>query len=416
MKKKLKQAFGNWVEGERFWNRETDIELLIGKLDEGAHILLVAQRRMGKTSLMKEVKRQLNNRYNCLFIDLQKASSAEDAIVEISLALKPHKSLWLKTKDLFSNVLDKLIGGIEELNLGEIGIRLRAGLTAGNWSEKGDSLFSIMAGSEKPVLLLIDEVPLMVNRMLKGEDFKITPVRKSRVDEFMSWLRKNSQEHQGKVRIVLSGSIGFEPILRQAGLSATINNFQPFDLKPWDEETAIGCLKALANEYGVQFRSDAEAAMAKRLGCCIPHHVQMFFTHVYDRCKRRGRMEFYPDEVNDVYESEMLGIRGHAELTHYEDRLKLVLGPEIFTLAIEMLTETAVSACLTSASLAALEKSYEFADQSVRNAAEEILRVLEHDGYLKTGKRGYVFESHLLKDWWAKRYGQFYVPVLERGV
>ncbi len=416
MKRKLKQALGNWVEGERFWNREADIELLINKLDEGAHILLVAQRRMGKTSLMKEVKRKLNNRYTCLFIDLQKASSAEDAIVEISLALKPHRSLWLKTKGLFSNVLDKLISGIEELNLGEIRVRLRAGLASGNWGEKGDSLFSIMAESEKPALLLIDEVPLMVNRMLKGEDFKITQERKARVDEFMSWLRKNSQEHQGKIRIVLSGSIGFEPILRQAGLSATINNFQPFDLKPWDEKTAIGCLRALANQYGVHFQNDAEATMAKRLGCCIPHHVQMFFTHVYDRCKRRGRMEFYPDEVNDVYESEMLGIRGHAELTHYEDRLKLVLGSEIFTLAIEILTETAISGCLTQELLAALEKGYEFTGQSARKATEEILRVLEHDGYLKAGKRGYAFESHLLKDWWVKRYGQFYVPVLERWV
>ncbi len=109
--KKLMQANGNWVEGDRFWDRENDIELLIEKLDEGAHILLVAQRRMGKTSLMKEIKRQLNDRYTCLFVDLQKASSAEDAIVEISLALKPYDSLWNKTKDLFSNALTSLPEG-----------------------------------------------------------------------------------------------------------------------------------------------------------------------------------------------------------------------------------------------------------------------------------------------------------------
>jgi len=219
MQKKLVQAHGNWVEGDRFWDRESDTALLIEKLDEGAHILLVAQRRMGKTSLMKEIKRQLNGRYTCLFVDLQKASTAEDAIVAISIALRPYTTLWGKTKGLFANALTMLVGNIEELNLGEIGIKLRAGLTTGNWGEKGDALFAILAGSELPVLLLIDEVPLMVNRMLKGEDFKITPERKAKVDEFMSWLRKNSLEHQVKIRIVLSGSIGFEPILRQAGLS-----------------------------------------------------------------------------------------------------------------------------------------------------------------------------------------------------
>lgn len=416
MQKKLKQAHGNWVEGDRFYDRESDIALLIEKLDEGAHILLVAQRRMGKTSLMKEIKRQLNGRYHCLFIDLQKAVSSEDAIVEISLALKPYKSLWNKTKKLFSNVLSSLVEGIEEVSIGEIGVKLRAGLTSASWSEKGDALFSILANSELPVLLLIDEVPLMVNRMLKGEDFRITPERKARVDEFMSWLRKNSIEHQGKIRIVLSGSIGFEPILRQARLSATINNFQPYDLKPWDNKTAIGCLRALSAEYEIQFKDDAEKEMVRRIGCCIPHHVQMFFSHVYDRCKRRGRMDFFPDEVNDIYESEMLGIRGHAELTHYEERLKLVLGPELFTMALEMLTETAVTGNLTRGALSAIQKGYEFGERSVQDASEEILRVLEHDGYIISGKNGFEFESYLLRDWWRKRYENIHTPVLERGV
>lgn len=416
MQRKLVQAHGNWVEGERFWNREQDKAIMMERLDEGAHILLVAQRRMGKTSLMKEIMRLLSDRYTCLFVDLQKAVTAEDAIVSISVALKPHTGLWKRTRSLFTNVLSTLVGSIEELSLGEVGIKLRAGLTAGNWREKGDALFSILAESDKPVLLMIDEVPLMVNRMLKGEDFTITAARVATVDEFMSWLRENSIAHQGKIRIVLSGSIGFEPILRQAHLSATINNFQPFDLKPWEEATAAGCLQALAAQYGVIFHDDAETVMARRLGCCIPHHVQMFFSHVHDRCKRRGRMDFYPDEVEDIYENEMLGIRGHSELTHYEDRLKLVLGPEIFTLALEMLTETAVTGCLIRPALDALQRGYDFGDRSVASATEEILRVLEHDGYLKLVADGYRFESHLLQDWWKKRYGYFHVPVLERGV
>ena len=416
MTKKLKQAFGNWVDGDRFWDRESDIDLLRQKINEGAHILLVAQRRMGKTSIMKELKRRLMTQYTCIFVDLQKSRSVEDAIVAISLALEPHKSLWNKTKGLFSNILNKLTENIEEVNLGELGIKLRAGLTAGNWSEKGDSLFSILAENDKPVLLLIDEVPLLVNYILKGEDFKITRERVNKVDEFMSWLRKNSQEHQGKIRIILSGSIGFEPILRQASLSATINNFQPYDLKPWDEKTAIGCIEALAREYGVYLKDHAATAMVKKLGCCIPHHVQMFFSHVYDRCKRRDRMDFFPDEVNDIYDVEMLGIRGHAELTHYEERLKLVIGPEIFPLALEILTETAVTSNLSRNAILNIQKGYAFETRKAQEATEETLRVLEHDGYIKMKDGHFVFESHLLRDWWVKRHGYFYTPVAERGI
>ena len=104
MKKKLKQAHGNWVEGDRFWDREKDIELFIERIEEGAHLLLVAQRRMGKTSLMREVARRLDDRYICLSVDLQKASSASDAVAELSLKLQPHRTLWQKTRRLFANV------------------------------------------------------------------------------------------------------------------------------------------------------------------------------------------------------------------------------------------------------------------------------------------------------------------------
>ncbi|HIJ71532.1 MAG TPA: ATP-binding protein [Planctomycetes bacterium] len=411
---KLKQAQGNVVTGDRFWDREEDIALLIKRIDEGAHVLLVAQRRMGKTSLMAEVYQRLSERYVCLFIDLQKAASGSDAIVELSLAVQPHKPLWNKTKEVFANVIEAITEKVEKVGVGELGLTLRAGLTAGNWAAKGDQLFEILAESEKPVLLLLDEVPILINRMLKGEAFTVTAERRKETDEFMSWLRKNSIRHQGKLRIMISGSIGLEPILHQARLSAGINNFVPFELKAWDADTAVKCLEALANEYGIKYEEGVATNMAERLECCIPHHVQMFFSHVHDRCVRKNSMTCSAEDVAQVYESDMLGVRGHVELTHYEERLEQVLGPEIMPIALEMLTEAAVVGCLSQEAIGALQKYYKFTERSTGDIQKEILWVLEHDGYLKQEDLGYVFVSKLLQDWWKSRYRNHYTPILQR--
>ena len=118
MNKKLKQAYGNWVDGERFWDRENDIRLLINRIEEGAHIMLVAQRRMGKTSLMREISQRLQARYICLFVDLQKAYDSPDAMVELSLAMRPYRSLWDKTKDVFANIMSTIFENIEKINIG----------------------------------------------------------------------------------------------------------------------------------------------------------------------------------------------------------------------------------------------------------------------------------------------------------
>jgi hypothetical protein len=412
MRDRLKQAVGNVVTGDRFWDREMEIESLTSKIDEGANILLVAQRRIGKTSVLKELLEQLRERYTCLFVDLQRARSSAQAIADLSLAISGHRSLWEKTRQLFTNILEK----VEKVEAGELGVTLRAGLTSGNWMDKGDQIFRILARAEKPVLLMLDEVPIMVNYMLKGDEFKITAERRSQADEFLSWLRKNTIEHQGKVRTIISGSIGLEPILRQAKLTATINNFMPFELKPWDEDTATGCIKALANEYGVTLQDGAAQEAAKKLGCCIPHHVQMFFSHIYDRCKRKGKMECSVQDVGEVYGKEMLGVRGHAELTHYEERLEMVLGKELFTLAVDMLTEAAVEGCLTKEAIAALQKEYTLEEGDIIEAQKEVIWVLEHDGYIIQSKEGYVFVSKLLRDWWKNRHGAFFTSVLERRV
>jgi hypothetical protein len=400
-------AHGKWVDGDQFWGRGTDLRIFISRIDSGAHSLLTGQRRMGKTSLLKETSRQLQDRYLCLFVDLQKCASAPDAVVELELAVNPYQSMWKK-------VLGRVVENVEGLNLGEIGIKLRAALT-GEWQRRGDELFGVLADSEKPVLLLVDEAPILVNRILKGADYCITPERRQQADLFLSWLRANSIRHQGKIRIVLSGSIGLEPVLRQGRLSASLNNFEPFELRPWDEETARGCLEALAAGYALEFEPGVPGKMVEMLGCCIPHHVQMFFGHAYDWCVRKQQNAVSHADVAAIYNTELLGIRGHAELTHYEERLKMVLGEEIFPMALELLTETAVVGHLTAEATEVISGAYEFRTTTVPEARREILEVLEHDGYLQRKEGRYRFVSKLLRDWWKARYEFGYAPTLQRG-
>jgi uncharacterized protein len=409
---KLKMGQGKVVTGEYFWGREREKELFVQRVDEGVQQLLAAQRRMGKTSLMAEVADLLAGRYICLFVDLQKCSSAADAIVELSLRVQPHANLWQKASVVFGNVLSKIGNGVEGIQMGDLGVTLRAGLTAGNWTTKGDHLLDILAGHDKPVLILLDEVPILVNRLLRGEDGRMTADGRKRADEFMSWLRSNSIRHQGSIRFVISGSVGLPPILHQARLSATINNLLPFELPPWDDDTTKGCIRALAAEYCVELADEVPEDMIARLGCCIPHHVQMFFTHIHERCVKQGAMKCDLADVEEVYKKCMLGIHAHGELVHYEERLAQVFDKESFALALDMLTQAAVTGRLTVADIEAFRKEHPL--EGDRVAEKDILYILEHDGYLRQQSQGYVFVSKLLKDWWNRRHGQSFVPVLER--
>ena len=52
------------------------------------------------------------------------------------------------------------------------------GCDSGNWRQKGDEIFAALAGHDRRIVLAIDELPILVNRMLKGHDYRLTPERR----------------------------------------------------------------------------------------------------------------------------------------------------------------------------------------------------------------------------------------------
>lgn len=424
--KRLKKEVGNWVAGEdRFWDREEEIPHFIELLENGAHVLIVAPRRVGKTSLMREVARRIEDRFTCLFIDLQKAQSPADAMAELAFATRPHQGLFARTRELFKNSL----AGVESIGSDELMIKLRDGFSS-SWQARAKRLLDDLAQAEKPVIIFLDELPILVNRLLRNADGHRSPATVREADAFMSFLRAQALDHKGKLRFVVAGSIGLQPILRAAGLSATVNHFTPFALDAWDNYAAIGCIHALANDSNVKLEDGVPQEMVTLLGSCVPHHVQMFFMHLYRDARRNGGDPTISiQDVQRIFHKDMLSSRGHSELSHFEERLTTMLAPDDVPLALDMLTEAAISGKLTDAAIAILVEDATDSPPRIgfsipaptsnlsgeqRERVRNLLEIFEHDGYLQRDGDGLVFVSRLVGEWWKARHQFGFVPAKDR--
>ena len=415
----LRPGGSNWVYGDRFFDRESEVDALRDRVREGTHTLLTAQRRMGKTSLVRELLRRLEEegKYSTVFVDLEAAMNGADAVTELAIQTRPVQGVWRRTMTWFSNRLRDVRGNLDEVSVSEVKVKLRATLNAGNWQREGDKVFEALASNEHPVVLAIDELSILVNRLLKGHDYRITPERIAATDQFMSWLRKNCQAHQGKICLIVLGSVGLGPILRQAGLSAHANVFTPFELRPWNTATSMGCLAALARGQSVVLSDEVRMEMCRLLRCCVPHHVQQFFLHLQEHLVRSQRNEATLIDVEQIYTEELLSVRGQIDLVHYEDRLRTLLGPTGYTRALSLLTEAAVNGgLLTHETIVKYRggEGPEITDDIV--GVHQILYSLEHDGYLETCAGGYSFASGLLEDWWLARHGQHFKSIDQPSV
>ena len=129
----LRKAGSNWVDGERFFDRDVEMASLAERVDDGIHTLLTAQRRMGKTSLVRELLRRLSEtqNYETLFIDLEDSETVEEAVTEFATQAASLQSTSQKILTQFSNVLGGLAQSIEEIGVSELKVKFRAGIDGG---------------------------------------------------------------------------------------------------------------------------------------------------------------------------------------------------------------------------------------------------------------------------------------------
>ena len=405
----MESATGRWVSGDDFFDRESELKILDARVRAGNHTVLTGQRRMGKTSIVRELGRRLKNQgWVFLFTDVEGATCAEDVIADIAQAVHPVQPIASRV----ATGLRWFTENVEEVSALDFRMKIRAGLSAGNWRRHGEQLIRDCASHDHSVLLVIDELPIFLKRIDKHDDSA------RRVEEFLSWLRGALQAIDGSSPVlIVSGSIGLKPLVERLGIPDRINYLDPLRLGPWDRHASITCFERLAASPRHRLRVEAGVANAvyDAIGLGIPHHVQSFFSRLWEFTIMHDRDRVTVADVNTVYQTALLGPSGQNDLVHYQTRLKEGLEDDrLYTIAMEILAETAIQETFSPTARRCLEQCYAPVVDDVSSRIAEVLEVLVHDGYIESTADGFRFPSRLLKDWWSARFRDHQIPLEQR--
>lgn len=399
----MELATGRWVAGDDFFGRQAELEALTAKIRAGNHVLLAGPRRMGKTSIARELGRRLSEEgWVFLFADVEAAGSPEDAITEIARAAHAHPPLARHYASRLARWLGPKAGRVEELSAWEFGIKVRAALNAETWRRHGEQLFRRCAKIDQRVLLVVDELPIFLKRLIMNPD-RAEGLR--RADLFLSWLRSAMLALPGNSPVFLvSGSIGLAPLVRRYGLADRVNHFDTFRLGPWSREESVACFETLATSTGVECEPGVADLVYERIGIGIPHHVQAFFARLWEFTVIEDRSRIFLADVDTVYRTGLLGPSGLHDLAHWQTRLKDGFDDDGFRLAMEILAHAALAGRFTARARLALAQRDAAVISQVEDRILEVLEVLTHDGYLSDSEGGYRFDSLVLRDWFAARF------------
>ena len=87
---RMRNMTGQAVVGDDLFGREYELGQLWEKLGQGEHLLMLAPRRVGKTSLMLELHRDPRQNWDVVYVDLEYGDSPADCVAAILAGLAAH--------------------------------------------------------------------------------------------------------------------------------------------------------------------------------------------------------------------------------------------------------------------------------------------------------------------------------------
>lgn len=217
------------------------------KILERRSLYITAERRMGKTSVVRDkMGKTAPEGWKLIYLDVSKAISPLQFIDALRQASHDHLDTGKKAKFAFYDWVNRLAG--VEVKVGA-GFKLPDNLGP-HWKTLLEKLLKDLASLDTRVVLAFDELPLMLDAIKRREE---SVVGEALVMELLDTLRAVRQENE--LRMIYTGSLGLHhvlTVLREQGYqNDPVNDMTPIDLKPLTLEDATELARRLLHGEGV---------------------------------------------------------------------------------------------------------------------------------------------------------------------
>jgi len=328
----MNNIVGQPVEGEDFYDREDETSRLWEQLEQGNHVVLLAPRRVGKTSLAIRVGAEaVQHNWRFVLVDAQRD---RDELGLLANLFENLKSAGLKVP-----ILARLTEGVAWLRRSARGRVDGFGMSlelAGNGEEEAQTvenlinqLFEELERSEDRVLIAVDELPVLLTELNRDDETS------ARLRSFLNWFRGLRLRYRKNVRWLLLGSVGLDSFVEARNLTQTINDLQTASLGAYPEPVAIGFLQALGRDKGLTLHEDVCAAIIAEIGWPLPFFLQLVFQRIYWNLGRPPQQPTLNDVTTACEQLTRPDFYKHFE--PWRGRLAEGLGPDEHRAAVAVL-------------------------------------------------------------------------------
>lgn len=365
----------------------------IWEIVERQSLVITAERRIGKTTVMKKMAAEPQEGWLPVYQDLETCHSAAEFAMavykQVHQFLSGKGKLGRRSKEFLRSLGGAEVGGMFKLPA--------HALTA--WKDVlTQTIEDLMHENDDgtKLLFLWDELPFMLMNIRDGEGEQTA----MQVLDHLRWLR---QTHSG-LRMVITGSIGLHHVLaslkEKSYANAPVNDMATVDVPPLAEEDAayLAGLLIAGEALNSPDTAATAAAIAREADCFA------FYIHHIVRGLRLKDWDATPENVAEVVAAHLLDANDPWQLLHYRERISTYY-PNDQKEVLLLLDDLALQNEQGSVAelLAMLKGASQFDD---RERLLRLLILMERDHYLKRDDEGhYHFRFPLIRRWWKLNRG-----------
>ena len=245
--------------------RDSVILRALEQIRRGNNLLVTDPRRMGKTMMLERLSNEPGDGLVAVMLSYEGVTSVDEFFKQTMWALNDHAGVWTKVK--------KTLGTIVEVEASSRVVSVKAAFDDRPRIDLlGNALEAVVANLDQGerLIVVMDEVPIAIRNIAKHEGPKMA-------DQLLQRLR-SLREHSTQLSWIISGSIGFHHVLRDAETTeGVINDLESLPLGPLDQAGAELLARCLMIGIDREFDEGAVEKMVEVTGG-IPfllHHLAL---------------------------------------------------------------------------------------------------------------------------------------------
>ncbi|MBK5295469.1 MAG: hypothetical protein JJE04_27800 [Acidobacteriia bacterium] len=380
-------SMGRLAVGPVYFDRQ-EIMFRAWDLLKTSNLLLLAPRRVGKSSLLNRMKEDAPARgYNALYLSVPDAQDELDFIKRLVRGFRDAEWAPGGWVSAFKARLPEDLEFVLKTGL----IELKAKMF--DWRRPAEELEALLKKSGDPeMLLLIDELPLLIASIVHQDPSG------RRAEQFLLWLKRLREQYAP--RWFFAGSIGLDSVARRLKLSGTIHDLQPIELGEFSPEMARAYLMSRGRFHQWELTAETIDAILRAVEWPIPFHLNLVFEELRAVV---GEGHGHPSPELVEIALQRLMAHGRTHFDHWDERLAKMLDHRIHPCCEIILSLTCLEAAGITVASIDLRLSKEVNDDKERTELlRQMLDLLISDGYLVRQEGVVRFRSALLRRYWRE--------------